>query len=238
MPDVPAAAVPPGDPFAPRPLPPGEIHVWRADLDARTPDEAVLSPEEWTRAARMRGKARPRFVRSRELLRRLLSAYGAGPPRALRIGLGAEGKPHLEAGGVRFSLAHTAGLWLAAFASDRDVGVDVERTARDVDPDRVASRIFAPGEVEALRRLPREAKIAGFFRAWTVREALVKVQGTGMFTFAAKVEVDVDPSRPASVRALDGGAGFWVAEVPVPPGHAAAVAAAAAPDAVAAFAVG
>ncbi len=237
MPDVPPAGIPPGDAFAPRPLPAGEIHVWRADLDAGAPDEGVLSPGEWARAARMRGKARSRFVRSRELLRRLLSAYGAGPARGLRIGIGAEGKPHLEAGGVRFSLAHTAGLWLAAFAADRDVGIDVERTARDVDPDRVASRIFAPGEVEALRRLPRDAKIAGFFRAWTVREALVKVQGTGMFTFAAKVEVDVDPSRPVSVRSADG-AGFWVAEVPVPPGHAAAVAAAAAPDAVASFVVG
>lgn len=233
-PVVPAAVAAGDDPFAPRALPPGELHVWRADLDASVPDDAVLSGEETARAARMAGKARGRFVRSRELLRRLLAAYGAGAPGGIAIEVGAEGKPRLAAGGIRFSLAHTGGLWLAAFAPDRDVGVDVERLDRDVDRDRVAARILAPAEVEALRRLPADARTAGFFRAWTVREAIVKARGEGMFTLSARFEVDVDPARPLAVRAAADPA-WWVAEVPVPPGRLAAVVAAVAPRRVRSF---
>ena len=230
-------AIPPGpDPFAPRTLPDGALHVWRASLDDGAPDAAVLSSDERSRAERMSGRARSRFVRSREILRRLLAAYGAGSPETIAIGIGAEGKPHLVAGGIRFSLAHTGGVWLAAFASDRDVGVDVERTDRAVDRERVAARIFAPAEADALRRLSPAAAAAGFYRAWTVREALVKVRGEGMFTLSTRVQVDVDPSRPVTVR-VEGGAAPWVAEVPVPAGHAAAVAAGSAPRACASFVV-
>ena len=234
---VPVAVSPGADPFAPRALSDGSIHVWQASLDAVPPDDAVLSAEERARAARMSGKARPRFVRSRELLRRLLAAYGAGAPDAIAIGIGAEGKPHLAVGGIRFSLAHTGGMWLAAFATDRDVGVDVERTDRTVDREAVAARIFAPAEAEALRRLPEAARVAGFYRAWTVREALVKVRGEGMFTLSTRVEVEVDPSHPVAVRA-EADSRLWVAEVPAPPGHAAAVAAESAPHACASFVVG
>lgn len=227
MPVVPEAEPAGTDPFAPKSLPAGEIHLWCADLDAVDPDESVLAADERGRAARMPGRARTRFARSRELLRRLLSAYGAGVPEGIAIAIGAEGKPRLAAGGLRFSLAHTGGLWLAAFAPSADVGVDVERTDRNVDRERVAARVFAPAEVEALRLLPQPAKVAAFFRAWTVREALVKARGEGMFTLSSKVAVDLDPSRPVSVRGGD--PEYWVAEVPVPPGHAAAVASAQAP---------
>ena len=234
---VPVPASPGADPFAPRPLPPGDIHLWQASLDAAPATNAVLSDVERARAARLAGRAKARFVRSRELLRRLLAAYGAGAASAIEIGIGAEGKPHLTAGSVRFSLAHTGGLWLAAFAAEGDVGVDVERTGRHVDHAGIAARIFAPAEVEALGRLAPEDRVAGFFRAWTVREALVKARGEGMFTLSARVEVEVDPARPVAVRAGGGSPDPWVAEVPVPSGYAAAVAAAVAPRGCASFVV-
>jgi 4'-phosphopantetheinyl transferase len=224
-PSVPPPAPSRGD-AAPARLAPGEIHLWQADLDAAPPDDASLPADERSRASRMLGKARGRFVRSRALLRSRLAEYGAGPPGELRIETDAAGKPRLASGAVRFSLAHAAGLWLAAFAADRDVGVDVERLDRDVDLDGIAARLFAPGEAAALRRLRGPARRIGFFRAWTVREAIVKLRGEGMFTLSARFEVEVDPSRGLAVRLPGAGAAApWVAEVPVPDGFLAAVAA-------------
>jgi len=222
---VPAPVRPPGDAFAPRALPPGEVHVWHADLDAGAADESVLTEEERERARRMFGRARPRYARSRELLRHLLAAYTRTPPGEIALRIGSEGKPRLETGEVRFNLAHAGGAWVAAFALGRELGVDVERVDRDVDRDRVAARIFAPGEIETIRRLAGRAKTLAFFRCWTAREALVKLRGEGLFTLGARFEVDVDPDHPLAVRALTPGAEVYrLAEVPVRPGHCAALA--------------
>jgi 4'-phosphopantetheinyl transferase len=236
---VPPPIVPPGDPFARRALPPGDVHVWHASLDDGPGDPAVLSGEERARAERMLGRARERFVRSREIVRRLLAAYLGGDPASLAIEVAREGKPRLVPSAVRFNLAHAGGTWVGAFAADRDVGVDVERLDRGVDFDRVASRIFAPREVETIRRLGGPAKTAAFFRCWTAREAIVKGRGEGMFTLASRFEVDADPERPLSVRGIgDDAFAWWVAPVPVRAGCVAVIAAPAAPETVAAFTIG
>lgn len=216
---VPEAAPPPGGVFARRDLPVGEVHLWHADLDAAPGDAAVLSAEERSRADRMIGKARGRFIRSREIIRRLLASYVGGEPAAFAIEVAREGKPHLVPNAIRFNLAHTGPRWLAAFAADRDVGVDVERIDRDVDRDRVAARIFAPSEVATIRGLSGEAKTAAFFRCWTTREAIVKARGEGMFTLASRFEVDADPEHPLGIRSLGAGAaGLHVGVVPTAPG--------------------
>lgn len=230
---IPEPTVPPEGAFARRELPAGELHLWHADLDLGAPDASVLSADERERAARMQGRAAPRFVRSREILRRLLAAYTGEDAAALNVEVAGEGKPRLHGFDVRFNIAHSGNVWLAAFARGRDVGVDVERLDRDVDRDRVAQRIFAPREVETIRRLHGDAKTRAFFRCWTVREAIVKARGEGMFTLAARFEIDADPEHPLAVRAADPAAfGWWVAETPPATGCVAAVAADRAPRVV------
>jgi 4'-phosphopantetheinyl transferase len=145
------------DPFARRDLPPGELHLWHAELDHAPAGESVLSLAETERAARMLGRAGPRFAASRALVRRLLGAYTGTDAAALAIEIAGEGKPRLPGDDVRINLAHSGDLWIAAFTRDREVGVVVERLDRDVDRDRVAERIFAPREVESIRRLEGHA---------------------------------------------------------------------------------
>ena len=233
-----------GDPFAQRPLPRGEVHVWHANLDAaaafdRTRSAPVLSADEVARAERMLGKAKARFMRSRELLRRALACYSGERPDAFRIeAAGGEGKPRLVPDSMRFNLAHTGPHWLAAFAVDREVGVDVERIDRNVDRDRVAARIFSPGEVETIRHLAGDAKTAAFFRAWATREAVVKARGEGMFTLASRFEVDADPEHPLTIRPLGAGVGdVHVGLVPTSPGCVAVLATEGRPDRIRAWSV-
>jgi 4'-phosphopantetheinyl transferase len=235
-PRVPAAVVPPGGLFAPRELPGGEIHVWQAELDAGVPGGDVLSAPERARRDRMAARAAVRFARSRTLLRRLLAAYTGEPARSIGIVLAPEGKPRVDRGEVRFNLAHSGSAWIAAFASDRDVGVDVERVDREVDRDGVAARLFAPGEMAAIRRLSGAAKTLAFFRCWTAREAIVKARGEGVFTLASSFEVEADPDRPFAVRFVRGeDAAWWVAEVPARAGCLAVVAAEREPSLVRSF---
>jgi 4'-phosphopantetheinyl transferase len=235
---VPPPRTPDGGPFEFRELPEGDVHVWHADLDAGAPDDGPLSGEERVRAERMLGKARPRFVRSRELLRRLIAAYAGFVPEAVDLRIGDEGKPRLASNAIRFSLAHSGSAWIAAFAADREVGVDVERLDRNVDRERVAARIFAPRELETVRRLQGEAKTLAFFRCWTAREAIVKARGEGMFTLAARFEVDADPEHPLALHATSGEAAmFRIGEVPARPGCCAALATEGEPSRILAFEV-
>lgn len=217
---IPEPASPPVPPPAPLALRAGEVHLWQAEM-AGEGDPSVLPPDELARAARMRrAEPRARFVRSRTLLRTILGAYGGREPVELRFGTTGQGKPRLADASIRFNLSRTDAVWLLAVAPDRDVGVDVERTDRPVDPDRLAARLFSRRECEMLRALDGEEKARAFFRVWACREATVKAMGEGMFSHSATFEVEADPARPVDARPVDGSRFPWrLGVVPVPPGH-------------------
>ena len=148
----------------------GTVHVWQADTATDPPDAAaLLSPDEQARAARFRRPAdRTRFAASHVALRHILAAYlsperpehGAG---ALRFAVTAQGKPHLirpaSAPDLRFSLSHSGDLALIAITFGREVGVDVEAERPIPDVLRLAERVAAPHEREALRALDEPLRI-------------------------------------------------------------------------------
>ena len=119
--------------------------------------EDLLSEDERDRAARLRfERDRRRFVVARARLRELLGRRLGMRPEAVAIVYGAQGKPALARGELRFNLAHSGELALYAFSRACEVGVDLEE----------------------IRALP-EAR-PGFLRRWTRREALAKGLGSGL----------------------------------------------------------
>ena len=142
------------------------------------------------------------------MLRALLGRWLERDPAGLRFVLGEHGKPALASGELEFSVSHSGDLVAIAVAEGRAVGIDVERV-RDVEEERVADRLFAPAEAEALRSLPAAERTSEFFRLWTRKEAYVKALGTGIATGLSEV-----------------GEGWTVVDLPVPPGYAGALAAA------------
>ena len=179
------------------------MHVWLGSL-AAAGDESALSAAERERAARAATAAvRRRFVRGRELLRNVLSAYTGTAPGELEIAETPDGKPFLpgSAADVRFNLTHTGDVWAVAVAAGREVGIDIERTDRRVDVPAVSRRLFAPEEAAAIAALPDAEQRAAFFRCWTAREAVVKACGTGMMIPRVEFVVDAPPRRPLTVRA-------------------------------------
>jgi 4'-phosphopantetheinyl transferase len=194
----------------------GEVHVWRSLLDLprvyvdRLAD--TLAADERARADRFRfDQDRARFIVAHGVLRSILSCYEIdGSPAALEFSYDAYGKPALLDSGLCFSLSHSRALALYAVTRGRAIGVDVEYVRPELAEDLIADRFFAPGEVLALRRLPKVAQPEAFFTCWTRKEAYIKGCGKGLSLPLHDFEVSVAPGEtPVRLHARDGAAGGW-----------------------------
>lgn len=207
---------------------PGSPALWLVDTDrtaaaARRLAPGILDTEELTRVGKLVSPAdRDCYTAAHVALRVLLGARQGVAPGAVRLTRercpscgGPHGRP-ATGGGVHFSLSHTRGLALLAFA-DVPVGVDVERV-----PDaRIVTEIggqLHPAETRELAELPEPERPLAFARVWTRKEAYLKGEGTGLVGGLDAEHVGTGP------RPLPGPAGWSVTDVAVPAGYAAAVA--------------
>lgn len=193
----------------------GEVHIWRLPLPEGDGElaacESLLSEDEALRRGRYRSCAdRRRFAAGRGALRTLLGAYLEVPPREVAFSVEEGGRPVLadpaRRGRVRFNVSHSGGLVLLAFAAGMDVGVDVERLARDVDCIPMARHFFPAGEHAALEALPPAERRRAFLTAWTCREAGLKAIGSGLAVPLGAVDLELSRGRSlARIRMAGGG---------------------------------
>lgn len=160
---------------------------------------------------------------ARTILRALLARYLRAEPEAIEFAIGPHGKPDLvtsraHASPLQFNMSHTRDLALYAVARELSVGVDVERPRPGLDTVRLARRFITAPEADRIAGLAAPDRDAAFLGAWVRHEATVKCLGTGI--------------GAADLAALPAGAMPWVDELDPGDGAAAAVAAAAAPDAI------
>jgi 4'-phosphopantetheinyl transferase len=217
-------------------VPPGssQVDVYTASLDpdGSSPDLwGALSPDEQARADRYATpRLRRRFIVARGILRRLLAGYLSIEARDIVFGYGDKGKPFLPgAAALAFNLSHAEDLAIYAIASDREVGIDIESTERDVDIDGMARTAFSPSECEALAALAPDARRAAFFRVWTRKEAYIKARGNGFSypTRAFSVAHDTDDDALISDETdIDARLRWRVIGLDAPPGFTAALSAA------------
>jgi 4'-phosphopantetheinyl transferase len=196
--------------------PAGEVHVWRASLDADADRlaawRALLSPGERDRADRLRlPMHRAQFIAAHGQLREVLGACLGGAPGQLRFHRTAQGKPELagpHAGMLQFSMSHSGALALYAVAQDRGVGVDIERIRPDMAFMEVARRFYSPRECAQLESLPAEVRARTFFQLWTRKEAYAKATGQGL-SMPLEELADVPPGW--SLHDLDVGPDYTAA---------------------------
>jgi 4'-phosphopantetheinyl transferase len=194
------------------PIPPREVHVWRAGLDGsefvRQHLEATLAPEEIARANRFFfPRDRQHFVAARGILRQLLSGYLGRPPADLEFAYHPRGKPYLLPQPtdvpIAFNVSHSHGLALLAFSLGREIGVDLERVRLNIASDEIASRYFAPREVAELQSLPSEQRPEAFFLCWTRKEAYIKALGEGLQIPLTSFRVSLTPQQPDILESAD-----------------------------------
>jgi 4'-phosphopantetheinyl transferase len=193
------------------PLGARSVHVWRIPLDRAEVAAAywpILSDEEKERGQRFyRELHRTRYVIAHGAMRRILAEYVNEPADELRFVVGSHGKPALDrsTGGTRveFNLSHSDDLALLAVSRDAPVGVDLERWSEESEHLELAERFFSPLERDALRALASDKAmlVAGFFAAWSRKEAYLKATGEGISRGLHHFDVTLDPREPVALVA-------------------------------------
>jgi 4'-phosphopantetheinyl transferase len=113
------------------------------------------------------------------LVRMEISRSLSIPNGDIEILTGERGKPHLDGHpDFHFNISH-AGRYIACAFSGEPVGIDIEVIAQaDM---KIADRFFAKGEREYIfTRTSESARREAFYRVWTMKEAYIKREGSGL----------------------------------------------------------
>ncbi|HEX8010395.1 MAG TPA: 4'-phosphopantetheinyl transferase superfamily protein [Casimicrobiaceae bacterium] len=188
------------------PSPAANISLWWATLEAGDIDFARLSswlaPAEHARAARFgRESLRRRYVVGRASLRWVLARALGLSPGTVPIVRGERGRPHLQRQcDLDFNVSHTDDVALIGIARGCRIGVDVERTDREVHADGLARKFLTPSEQTMLAPLGETARRERFLRYWTCKEAMSKATGEGLSAPFRQLEVRL----AETIELLDG----------------------------------
>lgn len=175
-------------------LPSGEIHLWTvyhhsADSDAAALSE-LLSKDELSLRHRLKPDRARRFTTTRGTLRRLLGRYTGIDAREVRFRYGPRGKPFLVERGrpsthpprIQFNLSDSSDVVVFGFASDREIGVDIERVRHVERWQAIAKRFFGAQVAEELTRMDESERDAEFIGRWVMEEARIKATGQGIWS--------------------------------------------------------
>lgn len=207
----------------------------RLDVDAGDLSH-VLAPAEHDRASRFyRVEDRRKYVVAHAMLRRILALYEQSSPESLQLTVEEFGKPALASSAsgeprLQFNLSHSGELALVAVARGRRVGVDVEQWRTTFPHAELARKVLSANEQATFRALAGapEREVAGFYSAWSRKEAYIKATGHGIsrglqhFDVTLATDEDArlvadqfDDAAPErwTMRALVVGAGYSAAVV-------------------------
>ncbi|MCL2511507.1 MAG: 4'-phosphopantetheinyl transferase superfamily protein [Bacteroidales bacterium] len=120
--------------------------------------------------------------------------YGVHPAE-IRIGFHEKGKPFFpDFPDFKFNITHGGNIIAVAFCDGHEVGIDVENADRSVNL-MIAERYFAPSEVDFLQKTPTQQRPRAFLRLWTVKEAYLKMIGTGLSRPLNSFEIQYDSDK-------------------------------------------
>lgn len=166
----------------------GRIEDWSSEVMAQQHISVELLAQAPTLVAR-----RQAWLAGRVLLSRLL---GDGPLPLLP--LSSLGKP-LSAGPrmPAFNISHSGGyIAVLAGPNTQPVGCDIELVRPRCQQASIAGAYFSRDEQTWLASLPDEgARQAGFFKLWTLREAMLKQKGASVWNMA---DMALHPDPPYS----------------------------------------
>jgi len=185
-----------------------EVHIWAWSFGtAAEPtdyDLEILDKQERQRTERFYfAPDKVRYSVCHASMRRILGSYLDRPSDSLVYREAEGGKPELvlEPGQLplRFNLSHSKSVALLAVTLGMAVGVDVE-DIRAIERG-VAERFFSSAEIAAMAPLGGEEWLNAFYRCWTRKEAILKVEGTGLRVPLDSFDVSLLRDEPAALLA-------------------------------------
>ena len=189
-------------------LGPGHIRVWLWSLKAgKAMLERMsesLSGDERRRSRELKFDAHQRrFVAARAGLRKILANVLGESPEALVFSYSARGKPslydHEGPAGLRFNLSHSEDVAMLALSWGIEVGLDLEAEGEDQPSWEMAELAFNAVEIEWLNAHSTTDFSKAFMELWTLKEAVLKAEGSGLASGSEKYSVIPGSSGCASV---------------------------------------
>ncbi|PRX73602.1 4'-phosphopantetheinyl transferase superfamily protein [Cohnella sp. SGD-V74] len=143
------------------------------------------------------------FAIGRILLKTQLAQRIGADPRTIHFRKNQYGKLYLPehdaditSEQLFFNLSHTDKLIVCAMTTLSDIGVDVERLAKDHLT--IMSRVFNQAEIDYVNEQQgEEEKLNAFYMVWTRKEAHMKAKGMGFSLPPLSFSVPVRPGRAA-----------------------------------------
>lgn len=180
-----------------------DVHVFSSDLKSVAGHYDLLSPSEKLRAQRSSTEVgRSRFIASRSFLRLAIGEFlGAGPYRSELI-LGCFGKLYLSPphSRVYFNVSHTDNVIVVACASRRVLGVDIERSDREISTS-VLRHIYLPGDIEHFSSGHDAARAVRL--GWACKEAVLKCIGCGLSRDPRNITLHFEEMDQPSFRVME-----------------------------------
>ena len=183
------------------------LHLMGCDLDdgvalPLVAARAALSPGELARAGRfLRPLDAGRFMRGRLFLRCALGAWLGAAPQDVALTEEKGGKPVLagRARGPWFNLSHAGPCMVLALSETAPVGIDLEAHERSACMVDLAAAFLSAREVADWGR---RADADTLLRAWTAKEAALKLSGTGLARDPRDIDLVWRDGGPVAVPAL------------------------------------
>ncbi len=179
-----------------RTLPSADVfHVALSPHGAREASCAtLLDRKELSRADRfLYPGPRRRFILLRAALRELLCDRLDCDNDNLSFGSAEHGKPFALVGDVpaaiQFNVSDSGRHGLIAIAPQGQIGIDAEERSTTRDLDGLAETVFGPDEQAYVASVRGQEKVHRFYRLWTMKEALLKGLGTGLYLDVSSFQV-------------------------------------------------
>jgi 4'-phosphopantetheinyl transferase len=176
-----------------------EIQVWftsayESGLEVEE-NLSLLPSAERERARHFRfDKDRMTYLLGKCMIRTLLARTLCLPPQAIEFVHNRYGKPGLARDcEVTFSLAHAGEHVICALAANREIGVDIEFERTDVDFMGLARQYFCAGETRNLEKSSCTRREHLFYKYWTLKEAYLKAEGSGLNVSLTAVDTSEVP---------------------------------------------
>jgi 4'-phosphopantetheinyl transferase len=116
-------------------------------------------------------------------------------PADIRIDFHEKGKPFFpDFPDFKFNISHGGNIIAVAFCNDHEVGIDVEAADRAVNL-TIAERYFTQSEATFLQKTPLQQRSHAFLRLWTIKEAYLKMIGTGLLQPLNSFEIQQNESK-------------------------------------------
>jgi 4'-phosphopantetheinyl transferase len=152
------------------------VNIWQEKLVDLLGEKEALSIEKTMKIKDKIDKLMGWIICKMEASKR----YGISP-QEIKIAYHEQGKPFFpDFPTLKYNISHGGDLIVVAFSETSEVGIDVESSHRKVNLD-IVKRYFTASESTFIDNLPQNRQSEYFIRLWTIKEAYLKMLGTGLF---------------------------------------------------------